>query len=124
MSLLSYSAQNKRLLGVDLFRGVSAYGVVLIHGLGELPRDEQALMISNFFVAFCVPFTGNGKIVSTNCQFSVVTVNFNHVVLSNLSCQLSDRPPFFSSSNYCKNFTCGLKQNDKQRSLPDQNACH
>jgi hypothetical protein len=56
MSLLSHSAQNKRLLGVDLFRGVSAYGVVLIHGLGELPRDEQALMISNFFVAFCVPY--------------------------------------------------------------------
>jgi peptidoglycan/LPS O-acetylase OafA/YrhL len=56
MNLQNYSSQNKRLLGIDLFRGIAAYGVVLIHGLGELPRDENALLISKFFVAFCVPY--------------------------------------------------------------------
>lgn len=56
MNLQNYSSQNKRLLGIDLFKGIAAYGVVLIHGLGELPRDENALLISKFFVAFCVPY--------------------------------------------------------------------
>ncbi|MEH2160644.1 MAG: acyltransferase family protein [Nostoc sp.] len=56
MILPNSSNQNKRLLGIDLFRGIAAYGVVFIHGLGEIPRNQNALLISNFFVAFCVPF--------------------------------------------------------------------
>jgi peptidoglycan/LPS O-acetylase OafA/YrhL len=48
--------QNNRLLGIDLFRGIAAYGVVIIHGLGEMHRDGNALMLSNFLVACCVPF--------------------------------------------------------------------
>ncbi len=52
----NYHTHKKRLLGVDLFRGIAAYGVVLIHGLGEIPRDANALYITNSFVAFCVPF--------------------------------------------------------------------
>ncbi|WGV29224.1 acyltransferase family protein [Halotia branconii] len=56
MLLQNAGIQNKRLLGIDLFRGIAAFGVVVIHGLGEIPRDEEALALSNFFVIFCVPF--------------------------------------------------------------------
>lgn len=57
MSLKISSPDNKRLLGIDLFRGIAAYGVVLIHGLGEISRTENAGLISNYFVSFCVPFS-------------------------------------------------------------------
>ena len=56
MNLQNSTEPNKRLLGIDLFRGVAAYGVVLIHGLGEIPRDGNALVITNSFLVFCVPF--------------------------------------------------------------------
>ncbi len=56
MILQNSNVQNNRLLGIDLFKGIAAYGVVIIHGLGEIPRDGNALVISNFLVAFCVPF--------------------------------------------------------------------
>ncbi len=68
--LQGYSNQKKRLLGIDLFRGIAAYGVVLIHGLGEIPRNENALLISNFFVAFCVPF-----FLATSFYFSIKLVH-------------------------------------------------
>ena len=48
--------KNKTLLGIELFRGIAAYGVILIHGLGTIPRTQNALLITNFFSAFCVPF--------------------------------------------------------------------
>lgn len=54
--LQNSGVHNKRLLGIDLFRGIAAYGVVLIHGLGEIPRDGNALFLSHCFLAFCVPF--------------------------------------------------------------------
>lgn len=56
MKLQNYQPEQKRLLGIDMLRGIAAYGVVLIHGLGEIPRTENALFITNSFVAFCVPF--------------------------------------------------------------------
>lgn len=56
MMLQNSGVHNKRLLGIDLFRGIAAYGVVLIHGLGEIPRDGSALFLSHCFLAFCVPF--------------------------------------------------------------------
>ncbi len=48
--------QTRKLLGIDIFRSIAAYGVVLIHGLGEIPRDSNSLIITNFFTAFSVPF--------------------------------------------------------------------
>ncbi|MEA5581250.1 acyltransferase [Nodularia harveyana UHCC-0300] len=54
--MLVNSSQNKKLLGIDIFRGIAAYGVVLIHGLGDMSRDENSLIVTNFFLAFCVPF--------------------------------------------------------------------
>ncbi|MDJ0733714.1 MAG: acyltransferase [Nostocaceae cyanobacterium] len=56
MKTQNYPPHQKRLLGIDLFRVIAAYGVVLIHGLGEIPRDTNALYITNSFVPFCVPF--------------------------------------------------------------------
>jgi len=56
MNLEKSHSNSHRLLGIDLFRGIAAYGVVVIHGLGEIPRDVNALFISNAFVSFCVPF--------------------------------------------------------------------
>ena len=56
MNLQNSTDPNKRLLGIDLFRGVAAYGVVLIHGLGEIPRDGNALVITNSFLVFCGSF--------------------------------------------------------------------
>ncbi|MEA5575959.1 acyltransferase family protein [Anabaena sp. UHCC 0451] len=56
MTLENSRVASKRLLGIDIFRGIAAYGVVLIHGLGEIPRTENSLFISNSFVVLCVPF--------------------------------------------------------------------
>jgi peptidoglycan/LPS O-acetylase OafA/YrhL len=45
-----------KFLGIELFRGLATYGVVFIHGLGEIPRDELSQSITDIFSAFSVPF--------------------------------------------------------------------
>ncbi len=73
MNLQNSTDPNKRLLGIDLFRGVAAYGVVLIHGLGEIPRDGNALVITNSFLVFCVPF-----FLITSFYFSYTSILEKH----------------------------------------------
>ncbi len=59
-SEISFNHQTKtkdRLLGVDLFRAIAAYGVVLIHGLGRIERSELTInIVVSFFDMFSVPF--------------------------------------------------------------------
>lgn len=45
----------QRLLGFDCLKVVAAYGVVVIHGLGDIPKTYWASTVSSFFVQFSVP---------------------------------------------------------------------
>lgn len=49
-------ANGGRLLGVDLLRGLAAYGVVLIHSLGNQPRAESTERFVALFLGFAVPY--------------------------------------------------------------------
>jgi len=48
--------RKSRLTGIDLFRAIAAYGVVVIHGLGTVPRDYFAEQVTRLFSNFSVPF--------------------------------------------------------------------
>jgi len=45
-----------RLIGIDLFRIIAAFGVIIIHGLGGIPMDNNASQLGHIFSAFSVPF--------------------------------------------------------------------
>ncbi len=45
-----------KFLGIEFFRGLATYGVVFIHGLGAISRDQLSLRITHIFSAFSVPF--------------------------------------------------------------------
>ncbi|MBD2081723.1 acyltransferase family protein [Leptolyngbya sp. FACHB-17] len=46
---------SQRLVGFDCLKVAAAYGVVVIHGLGEIPKTYWASTFSSFFVQFSVP---------------------------------------------------------------------
>ncbi|MBX6314872.1 MAG: acyltransferase [Isosphaeraceae bacterium] len=46
----------RRLLGIDLLRGLAAYAVVVIHSFGHIERTATALAIGRFCIGFAVPF--------------------------------------------------------------------
>lgn len=45
----------QRLIGFDCLKVAAAYGVVVIHGLGETPKTYWANKVSDFFLFFSVP---------------------------------------------------------------------
>ena len=49
-------AKGARLLGVDLVRGFAAYGVVVIHTLGNQPRSPSGARFVALFLGFAVPY--------------------------------------------------------------------
>lgn len=49
-------AKGGRLLGIDVGRGLAAYGVVVIHAFGNHPRSWWAVKLGGLFLAFAVPF--------------------------------------------------------------------
>ncbi len=77
-----------RLLGIDLFRGIAAYGVVLIHGLGRIQRSEFTIdSFVSFFEFFAVPFFltvafyfGRKSILSNEIK-TYITNRFRRIII-------------------------------------------
>jgi peptidoglycan/LPS O-acetylase OafA/YrhL len=68
-------SKGARLLGVDLLKGLAAYGVVVIHSLGRQPRTAATESFVGLFLGFSVPyflavslFLTSGKLLSTGPQ--------------------------------------------------------
>jgi surface polysaccharide O-acyltransferase-like enzyme len=49
-------SKSARLLGVDLLKGLAAYGVVVIHSLGRQPRTAATESFVTLFLGFSVPY--------------------------------------------------------------------
>ncbi len=49
------TVQKARLIGFDILKVVAAYGVVVIHGLGDVPKGAGAERIAEYFLIFSVP---------------------------------------------------------------------
>jgi fucose 4-O-acetylase-like acetyltransferase len=50
------AAKGQRWLGIDLYRGAAAYGVVVIHSFGHARRTVSTELLIIFFLNFAVPF--------------------------------------------------------------------
>src|SRR5262249_25913308 len=68
-------SKGARLLGVDLLKGLAAYGVVVIHSLGRQPRTAATESFVGLFLGFSVPyflaaslFLTCGKLLATGPQ--------------------------------------------------------